>query len=415
MAHILGRLKRQPRLWGGLLTAVVALLLAFTGRARDDDAAVVSHRMAYAPFELSQSFAGRIFPGEQIEILAPADATLTAINFSFGERVSAGQVLYQLDEGDVWRKQAEARIGYLQAAEAARTLQSWDDGPEMANARRAVSSAEQQLEDAVRKRDEALRLFEKGLIARTEMDGLHSAHRQARQALEVAQEELVRTQARGRGIERQVVELQHGVAAGRLADAAGTGAALIRAPRDGVMVRAASRAMGESKAVAVGVKVNQGQSLGVVAALDALDVVFRVDEADLAYLDIGAPARVSGPGFAGRVLHGVLANVAGEAEAAAGSDRTVFEARVRLKDLDPEALERLRIGMTAHVQLQLYHAPRALAVPLVALIEGGPRVQVRASDGRVEIRRVTLGRIGPDQAQVLSGLREGEEVIWSVP
>lgn len=417
MADLIGRLKRHPRLLVGGIAAlfVGVLLLAFTRpNAEVTGVSMASHRVSEGPFAITQSFSGRIAPGEQVEVLSPGDASVIEIGFAFGDRVEAGQVLFRLDPDDVWRQEAEARIAYLTAEESARKILAWEQGPEMRRAERGLENARHQLEDIQRRHDEAKRLFERGLIARVEMESQQNSLRQAREGLETAREELAATRARGTGTERSVTLLQQGLAATRLKDASGGGPVIV-APRAGIMVRAPSGNAGQETGPKVGGKVSKGQSLGVIAALDGLDVVFRVDEADLALLEPGTPAVVSGPGFSGRHLKGRLLSVAGEAEPSGSGERTQFSARVRLDPLDPRDAAIIRIGMTGHVSLTLYEAERALSVPVPALVDGRPQLRVRQADGTAVIRDVTLGRIGPERAEVLSGLAAGETVVWPLP
>ena len=415
MANFLGKLRRRPRLWigGAGLVGLGLMLLAFNGSDDKKQAALpmASYLVVEEPFLIQQSFSGRIAPGEQVEVLSSSDATVLEIGFNFGDRVEAGQVLFRLNPADVWRKGAEAQIAYMQAQDAAYKMQTWASGPEVRRAERGLESTRQQLEEAKRRREEGQRLFSRGLIARTEMEGLENALRQAEQGVTIAEEDLVLTRARGTGVERRVATIQSGLAATRLDEANAGGGAIITAPRAGIMVRVQSGGTGQDSGPRIGGKVSTGQSLGVIAALDGLDVVFKIDEADLALLEVGTPASVTGPGFAQRKLAGRLISVAGEADAAS-SDKTQFAARVRLEGLSPEDAALLRIGMTGNVSLKLYEVEAAVSVPVAALVNGGPQVQVRTSDGKIENRSVTLGRIGPDRAQVLSGLHVGETVVW---
>lgn len=416
MANFLGTVRRRWRLvlGGGAVLLAGLLLLAFT--RGDNDAAEmppVIHTVTLGPFELRQSFSGRIVPGEQVEIIAQTDATVTDIAFRFGERVEAGQVLYRLNADDVWRKSAEARIGYLQAADTASRMENWSSGPEMNSARRGLESARIQFEETQRRHDEGKQLFERGLIARTEMEGLARSLHQSEQAVTTAEEDLARTTARGVGMERQVAGLQRGLASTRLQDAVSGSEAVIRAPRAGVMVRPSSTSGADNNGAKVGGKVAMGQSLGVVAALDGLDVVFRVDEADLILLETGMVASITGPGLGGHTLKGQLLAVSGEADSGSSGEKTMFEARVRLDPLSADMAKIMRIGMTAQVSLVLYETQQAITVPVSALNNGAPLVQLQKADGTLEIRPVTLGRIGPDRVEILSGLSVGDKVVWT--
>lgn len=415
MANILGTIRRQPRRWGaGVLVVVGLLLLGFAGKtAATDPTELTSQTVTQDHFVIAQSFSGRIVPGEQVEILSPSEATLESIEFAFGDRVEAGQMLFRLSESDIRHRNIEARIGYLQAEAAAEKMEQWSGGPEMRNAQRSLDTAQVQHAEAKRRRDEASTLFARGLISRTEMEGLESSFQQARQGVEVAQEDLEQTRARGAGVERQVAALQRAMAADRLGAVATDDGTVIRAPRAGVMVRAnAGSGVSESGGIKVGGKLGQGQSLGVVAVLDGLDVVFRIVEADLSLFQPGMMATVTGPGFAGQPLQGRLLSISGEADAGSSSEKTQFEARVRLDPLSEDVAKIMRVGMTAQVSLVLYETEQAITVPVSALNNGAPLVQLKKADGTLEIRPVILGRIGPDRVEILSGLKVGDVVVW---
>ena len=72
----------------------------------------------------------------------------------------------------------------------------------------------------------------------------------------------------------------------------------------------------------------------------------------------------------------------------------------------------IKAGMYAYVKLPLRVAKQALAVPLQALTIGdSPSVMILAKDGRLEERKVTVGIRTADQAEVVSGLEEGDPVV----
>jgi RND family efflux transporter MFP subunit len=72
----------------------------------------------------------------------------------------------------------------------------------------------------------------------------------------------------------------------------------------------------------------------------------------------------------------------------------------------------IKAGMYAYVKLPLRVAKQALAVPLQALTIGdSPSVMILAKDGRLEERKVKVGIRTADQAEVVSGLEEGDPVV----
>jgi RND family efflux transporter MFP subunit len=73
---------------------------------------------------------------------------------------------------------------------------------------------------------------------------------------------------------------------------------------------------------------------------------------------------------------------------------------------------RIKAGMYAYVRLPLRVAKGALAVPLQALTTGNnPTVLVLAKDGTLEERKIKEGLRTPDQAEIVSGLEEGDVVV----
>lgn len=81
----------------------------------------------------------------------------------------------------------------------------------------------------------------------------------------------------------------------------------------------------------------------------------------------------------------------------------------------PNPQHKLRINMTAQVTVLLSQVKAALAIPANALgavdKSGHYAVRVVQADGSVQIRQVRIGLNNNVQAQVLSGLREGEQVV----
>ncbi|CNH04568.1 efflux RND transporter periplasmic adaptor subunit [Yersinia pekkanenii] len=75
----------------------------------------------------------------------------------------------------------------------------------------------------------------------------------------------------------------------------------------------------------------------------------------------------------------------------------------------------LRISMTAQVYILLHKAEDAIVIPATALENntGKYRVQVVSDSGKVSLREVTVGLNNNVDAQILSGLQAGEQVIVS--
>lgn len=158
------------------------------------------------------------------------------------------------------------------------------------------------------------------------------------------------------------------------------------------------------KAVVEGAAVAAGQRLYRIAPLDPVWIEAQVYERDLASVRLGQPAEVTLASLPGRTFQGKVTFVSPTLEA---KTRT---AAVRVELENPGLV--LKPEMFAQVLLRR-DAGKALQIPSSAVLYTGPRrlVFVDEGNGRLVPREVELGARAGDRDQVLSGLREGEQVV----
>ncbi|WP_409020575.1 efflux RND transporter periplasmic adaptor subunit [Brevundimonas vesicularis] len=425
MAHLverLGYLSAEKRLYTGAVVALGGVLLLGLASGADKAANEVPAEQSIvvqgAPFFISASFTGRIAPGTRIDLTAPFDAAVSHVSFAYGDQVESGQVLFELDHADFLGRRAEAEGAWLKAEQDALKMENWAEGPEVRRASRAVTAAEEDLNDLETKLAETKALLDRGLVPRSEYDGLLRQRHDHQNSLIAAREDLVETLRRGQGGDRRIALLQREVARARYAAVGSVEDAVIRSPEKGVIVRPDQRGEQGEQGIFPGSRVSKGQLLGVIASTQGLDVIFTLDEADLNLVTPGQKAIVTGPGFGAASLSGVLTGVAGEADAAAGSGKARFTARIRLDPLTESVARSVRIGMTAHITIVTYENASALTVPPEAIQGSAPHVWVTVRPNRggpPQRRTIRIGRVGPSAVEVISGLRAGEIVVWPDP
>jgi HlyD family secretion protein len=410
---------QRRALWIGL----AALLLAGFGwwwtSAHADKAVVPVERSLVVqrqPFVATLAFAGKVMPGDAVSITAPFDGAVRTIDFAYGARVEAGDVLLVLDTQEIAAARNQAEASWLKAHQPADDIANWSRGPQVAAARRRVRLAALELARLEREARESRRLLDKGLIPRNEHDGIEQQLAAQRMTAAAANEELDDTLARGGPAAARIagLELQNALAGLRRTET-DLGQAVIRAPASGVLIAppAAGAKLVEGPLHA-GTRVTRGQLIGTVARDGGLSVTFEVDESDVNALAVGQPVMVTGAGFAGLTLNGKVAAIAAPTEAGPGPTR--FVASARLDPLPAEQAARVRIGMSAAVAVLTYQTPAAIVVPPEALLGAAPiaRVRVRGG-GRVVERQVTVGRVTPAGVEIRAGLRPGETLIWADP
>ncbi|MDX3885461.1 MAG: HlyD family efflux transporter periplasmic adaptor subunit [Sphingomonas sp.] len=430
MAHIPERLKRMDRRSLGWLVVAAGGLFVLAlwwrspgqpeaGGETTEQTMVVQPR----PFTASISFAGTIKAGEGTGIVAPFDGTVKEMGFAYGNLVAPGQMLAVLDVSELEQSRNEAESAYLKAMQAARDMEGWASGPEVSRARRAVESARFDLADTERKLAETKTLLDRGLVARTEYDGLLQQQRTQRMAVTSANEDLRATMERGGGPNRRMAMLELENARARLtAVNAQFAGAVIRAKDAGIIVRPpAGRAVATVDSdTHVGARVSRGQLIGIIAQAGGLAVTFNIDEADVAALKLNQPLMVSGPGFPGLSLPGKISAIAGEASNPGGvatPGKASFTATASLDPLTPDQAAQVRIGMTATIAITTYTASAALVIPPQAIRGSAPDASVLVRDertGKDNPVKVQIGQVGPDGVEIVAGLKPGRTVVWSV-
>jgi macrolide-specific efflux system membrane fusion protein len=188
------------------------------------------------------------------------------------------------------------------------------------------------------------------------------------------------------------------------------GKTIIGAPHDGTLLL---RDLTEGQVI-TGVGAQSGGTLlGEVADLTALMVRTNINEIDVARLHLDDRARVRIDPLGNVILDGQVRRIATSALENAQDRTRVFPVDVILQTPEP----RLRPGMSATITFTLSRAENTPTVLLSAVFstsDYGRYVFVRTPEG-FSVRPVETGIADTRRVQVLSGLKEGEEVALSRP
>jgi RND family efflux transporter MFP subunit len=181
--------------------------------------------------------------------------------------------------------------------------------------------------------------------------------------------------------------------------------AVIKSPIAGTVLTVTTQ-QGETVASAF-----QVATLVTVADLNRLEVRAYVDEVDIGKVRLGLPAELRVDSFPDRVFKGRVTKISGSSTV---KDNVVtYETFVALEN--QEGL--LRPDMTADVTLLLGRRSNVIKIPSEAVHREmkGSLVYVLHRDKvgkqRVEKRTVTVGVDDGSQVEVVSGVKEGEEVV----
>ena len=174
--------------------------------------------------------------------------------------------------------------------------------------------------------------------------------------------------------------------------------AVLRSPISGVVTRLDAP---------IGASIDVSQPVVEVADLNALDIIFNVSPTDAARIAPGASVTLSaGESAAGERLGvGRINDVGGTV------DSTTRSVAVRAQA--PSGSRALRIGETIYGEIQTAVNPRAILVPVAALVPDGDgyKVFVVTAGNVAREREVTVGKKNQTTAEIVSGLTPGEIVV----
>lgn len=400
---------RRPALSLAAGLAVVAalawLVLAGGTAKRTEGERWVAVRAA--PLVHQIGLVGRLEPGRVVTLAAPFAGNVEALLVEPGQRVAEGQEAAAHGHPRDRRAGARGTVGVAQGpshpAGPAR-LGAWRGhgaGPSCP-AQRAAGAEQHRAQVA---RDP--RLFQRGIVPRNELDDLEQQASQQRMDLEAARREVESTRAKGQGENRQIAEMDLANASVKYETLqAQLDGRTVRAPFAGIVVAAPGLAgeQGSREPVQAGSKLGQGQALFGLASVERLKVSAKVSELDINQLREGQAVEISGDGFEGTTLAGVIAALGGQAlpgMAQGGSPQ--FEVTVSVAPLDPRQLQKIRLGMSAKLTVTTYRKEQAIVVPPEAIRHEGDRLFVdfrQAPGASVMAQQVKIGRSTPEGVEV---------------
>ena len=357
-----------------LVFSVVAVIALWYWFAQKDSGSTQNEQAEWIqvqPQKLEQQLGlvGRIQAARQETVSAPFDGVIHEVLIHEGESVKAGQILVRLDPGQVEIQLRQAQAELLKTQREAYRLRTWNSSTEVSRARRAEQAAHVMLETTKANLRDTRALFERGIVARMEVDTLTQQVRAQQQDLLTSQEERRTVEARGTGEELKIAEMELLNAQSRYQTLIAQNENRdVKAPFDGVVVRPEVADTGKTVVAQPGLQVSQGTPLMTVIGLDRLDVATQVEESDLHLIREGLPVQVTGDGFAGQVLNGHVSAIALQSNSA-DSQGTAAQYNVVVSVDTPQTTisQKVRLGMSARVVIILYSNEHGIAVPPQAL------------------------------------------------
>ncbi len=183
----------------------------------------------------------------------------------------------------------------------------------------------------------------------------------------------------------------------------------VYAPRAGVIM---TKLVEEGTVIPAGTAaLKEGAGLVTIADTTEMFMLADVDESDMSGVKVGNPCEVSASVLPDKKMVGKVVKIFPQGTEVQSVVR--FPVRVKITNPPPE----LRPGMTADVTIHVASRKDVLVVPdnTITRSQGKETVEVMVGEQQTEVRDIKAGLSNWEETEVLSGLKEGDQVIIPPP
>jgi HlyD family secretion protein len=391
----------------------------------------------------SVSGTGQIKPKTYVNIGATSFGRITHLYVKEGDHVKKGDIVARVES-----VQPEATVDAQQATIASSKT---DIASYVAAEKTAQANIDQAKADLEQKKfdfDRAESLYKEQLIAKQDFDAKKAAYDVS--AATLAQRVAALDQARAQTASQRA-HLDQAMASQR-ANFDALDKTISRAPFDGLVTNVPVR---EGETVVVGIQNSEGSTLMTLADMSVITAEVKVDETDIVNIVLGQSADVTVDALPGRTFKGHVTEVGDQAllrttgiatsQSTTGTEEAKdFKVVVTLDPTAENHLDDLRPGLSTTAKITVAQKPNALTIPIQALVERDPAAEkiLAANAGkpsstasssaapvkpvlaqgvyiltstsgklRATFVPVTTGVTGATDIEVLSGLKEGDQIV----
>lgn len=310
---------------------------------------------------------GKIQPAQSEILTAPFDGIIRKVAVHEGQRVEKGQLLMEIDPGQIEIQLRQAQAELLKARKDVQQLLDWENSQEVSRAKWSLHSIRTRLGNIRANLRDTQFLYEKGIVSRMEVDSLTQQVQNQQQELRAAEEELRLTEARGKGEELEIAQMMQENARSRYQSLESKlQKQRVVAPFTGFIVPPTDTERGKETPIQSGLQVNQGTPLVNIIGLEHIQIQTRVEEADVHQIKEGMPVEVTGDGFEGKIFKGYVRNIAVQSDPREAQG-AYFNIIVSVDTPSEIQRQNIRLGMSARLSIITYQNKNGFVVPTQAL------------------------------------------------
>jgi HlyD family secretion protein len=377
-------MRRRTKVLIGIAVLVVAVIvfgIAWSRRGKDVTGVTLA-KVTRMDLTSKVSANGKIDAQRKVDLSANIMGQIVNLAVREGDVVKKGAFLLQIDQKQL-AASAQGAAASLQALFSDR------------DAARATAVAAQHDFERAQKN------FAQKIIPAAELDRARAAYDSA--------------QANVAAIEKRIDSARANVTAAQDTLSKTT----IRAPMDGVVT---ALPVEEGEVAVIGTMNNPGTKLLTIADMSVVEAVMEVDETDIPNVKVGQRATVTIDAYPNKTYSGIVTEVGSspvQRTPGAGTEAVNFEVKIQIENPPPG----VRPGFSASADITTGARAKAIAIPIQALVvrekpnsakTAKPQDEegVFVSDkGVVKFAPVTTGLSGESNIEIVSGLREGQEIV----
>lgn len=300
---------------------------------------------------------GDVTAAFQLDVKSEVGGKLKALHIVAGQTVKQGDLLAEIDDRDLLTERDSALT-------------------EIEGAKLSMGKSQKNFE---RSRS----LFNEKLISREVFDNLTAE-------FEIAQNGLVKAQRKLQLVEDRLRKTK------------------VLAPTDGT---ALTVPVTQGQVVIAAASVNNGTTLMSIANLSTLQIEMHINQVDKAKLTLDKVVQIRAEALHEEAMEARISFIA----PIASTKNSVkgFQVQALIDKPDP----RLSPGMTVTLNVPIARADDAISVPVTAVFksDGNKKVVYVKTGDSTEKREVKVGVTNIDHAQILNGVKEGEQILLIEP
>ena len=428
----------------GVVLAAAAVVGANLYFKRDKGLTVNTEAVKTRDLEAIVAASGKIQPKRLVQISADTPGRVVNLAVNEGDRIKKGQFLLQIDPKSL-RTRVDSNAASLGAAQASLGAAQ----ASMEQSRQAIETARVQLEQARQNLTRQQDLWRQQLTTREALERAENDVKAAQSALQEREKQLAAQQSQVTAQSSRIAQERATLESARYDLSKNT----IASPIDGIVTR---RNIQEGETAVIGTMNNPGTVLLTLADMSVIQAEVEVDETNIPSVELGQIAKITIDALPDKTFKGHVTEIGNspiQAAGAANQQNTATQAtNFKVVVVLDEAVPDVRPGFTctADITTATRKAVTAVPIPAVAVREliydangqivkepktdkrrRAPTPETVASaaelkpgqtrketegvfvirDGKAEFIPIKMGIAGDKYFEVLSGLKQGDQVI----